>query len=352
MFILRRPAGRLRPLLLLALSVTVNIVPSSSVITNFRGTLVSGSWVTSATPLTTLPAVSAIQCAILCARLSDCLAANWSPQGTCEAFTWEKSCAPGQPTAGAAPDGGLTMKLFPRCPRTCRELRDMPARVRPEDGVYQLGAPAETPPLFCDMSLDGGGWTLLVCSVSRDGWDLALVRERQPQTPSITDNYSILRHGDAVRAVGTGASFQYRLEGQAQSGRQQLGGIWSAPRDYQIETESMAQDQVTLLKRLGDWPSNTDGIENRIPWINTMGFASGNPLLTTTHDACCWWGTLITNPPYNNHGHSPWIKSQANGDSGTVLYWIREEDEPLWATPAETHGLVIRATIYICTFRR
>ena len=70
----------------------------------------------------------------------------------------------------------------------------------PQDGVYGFtGMPVL---VLCDFSHDGGGWTLLMTARSRDGWNLLSVRSCRERSPSLDDNYSILRHADAVRDLG------------------------------------------------------------------------------------------------------------------------------------------------------
>ena len=74
--------------------------------------------------------------------------------------------------------------------------------------MYHLNGLAE--PVLCDMSRDGGGWTLLLAAVSQDGWSLDSLLERETARPALEHNYSILRHADSLKAVGKGARFQYR----------------------------------------------------------------------------------------------------------------------------------------------
>ena len=57
----------------------------------------------------------------------------------------------------------------------------------------------------------GGGWTLLVAFTSRDDWTVGSVMERSTETPTITDNYSILRAGDTIRDLDSAPYFRYRV---------------------------------------------------------------------------------------------------------------------------------------------
>jgi hypothetical protein len=46
--------------------------------------------------------------------------------------------------------------------------------------------------MFCDMTRDRGGWTLLLTTVSRDGWTYFNVERRNIAAPSINQSYSQL----------------------------------------------------------------------------------------------------------------------------------------------------------------
>ncbi|KAF0302202.1 hypothetical protein FJT64_025690 [Amphibalanus amphitrite] len=212
----------------------------------------------------------------------------------------------------------------PSAPATCLQLQRANGSLA--DGVYQLAGLAE--PVYCDFSHDGGGWTLLLTAASRAGWDRLNVRLRSADRPSLTDNYSILGRGDRLKAFGTGHRFAYRLEGQAQVDRRQWGGIWLAPRDYTFTPETDTQRDIALVKKFDLWTYGEPSLQKTMPWINVEDFLKGRPLLTTTlKESNNWWGTLLTDPATTSYQHSPWISAGAP-QSGTVLYWMREEVLP------------------------
>ena len=83
------------------------------------------------------------------------------------------------------------------------------------DGIYQI-KPSENQPAFpayCDMTSDGGGWTLLVSSHMND-WTEANVLSRNPQNPSLSHDYSMLTHGDAIKKnyLISEPIFEYKIE--------------------------------------------------------------------------------------------------------------------------------------------
>ena len=87
------------------------------------------------------------------------------------------------------------------------------------DGIYQIypRGPSNPPvKTYCDMSRDGGGWTLLVTSRTNT-WTKDNVRLRNPDSPSVTNDYSILKYADDIKnnLNVTGNKFEYRLEANA-----------------------------------------------------------------------------------------------------------------------------------------
>ena len=205
------------------------------------------------------------------------------------------------------------------CAKSCKQLRDDGGS--PEDGVYWFtGMPV---PTLCDFSHDDGGWTLLLTAATRPGWDPLSVQERNERAPSLSDNYSIVKHADAIRDLNSsgGTRFAYRIEAQAESGRRRWGGIWQAPRHYSFVAQSNGQTEVTLVRKFDNWSYNDNGIEQRMPWLNN---GAGDGLLTTsTSPGGAWWGTLVTRETQTTYHHSPWIHQDAT-QSGKVLYWVRE----------------------------
>ena len=85
------------------------------------------------------------------------------------------------------------------------------------DGVYKI-YPAGPQPImaYCDMSRDGGGWTLLVTSHT-NGWTAENVRLKNSNSPKLTNDYSILQYADSIKdnINVAGSKFEYRLEAQS-----------------------------------------------------------------------------------------------------------------------------------------
>ncbi|KAF0291504.1 hypothetical protein FJT64_001103 [Amphibalanus amphitrite] len=208
------------------------------------------------------------------------------------------------------------------CARSCLQLRNQGGA--PRDGVYWFtGMPA---PVLCDFSHDGGGWTLLVTANSQTGWDMLSIFSRNPLSPSFTDNYSILGQADAIRDLGNSSRFAYRIEAQAaERGRRHWGGVWSAPRHYSFVDVHGLQTDVELVTKFDSWQYQDKGIEERMPWLRG---GLDTVLTTSSADGDEWWGTLVISRLHSDAfwKHAPWIDGPEEEHSGTVLYWMREEE--------------------------
>ena len=83
------------------------------------------------------------------------------------------------------------------------------------DGVYKINPTGFQEILaFCDMSRDGGGWTLLVASHTNSWTENNVILRNSPK---LYDDYSILKYADSIKDninVG-GTKFEYRLEAQS-----------------------------------------------------------------------------------------------------------------------------------------
>lgn len=144
--------------------------------------------------------------------------------------------------------------------------------------------------VHCDMTQNGGGWTLLLTVKDAIGWTLANV-QRMDATPSTTENYSILAKGDAIRDAGGGGIFRYRIDDGAGG-----GGVWEAPARYPVVGSHSGLTAVAAVPSAGLVGT---GLGPRMPYIPIQEFrvvtdASSNLCLDSTGaDSLCWGADML-----------------------------------------------------------
>lgn len=102
---------------------------------------------------------------------------------------------------------------------SCRQLQKIGVEKNDHypDGVYKIYPTGSQPIMtYCDMSRDGGGWTLLVSSHT-NSWTAQNVQLRNADSPKLNEDYSILQYADNIKdnINVAGSKFEYRLEAQS-----------------------------------------------------------------------------------------------------------------------------------------
>ncbi|KAF0310341.1 hypothetical protein FJT64_018636 [Amphibalanus amphitrite] len=260
--------------------------------------------------MTVAPPVTVTQCAALCSRLSGCGGFNRSPTAGCVAllrdslrFSYRRE-EPGT-VSGTVPAFSCHQRLLLN--------REAPSGVQ-----RPFGWPV---PVYCDQKLDGGGWTLLVTAATA-GWTDVQVMVRNEEEPSLSADYSALRRANRLLNHARGGDIFYRLEAQAQTGRRQWGGIFTTPQLESLILQGSGPGW-SLVEQFGTWNFNDRSIGNEVAYIDQESSLSGMLLRTSNRDE---FGTIVSAVGAPHEGqflHSPWIEGEMP-DSGTVLYWVRE----------------------------
>ncbi|XP_047127009.1 uncharacterized protein LOC101234350 [Hydra vulgaris] len=189
------------------------------------------------------------------------------------------------------------------------------------DGVYTI-TPSEnfTLNVYCDMTRDGGGWTLIVSSHSNT-WNTTNVWLRNIIQPGLYNDYSILKYANKLKSSYKiiDSVFNYRLEANE---RGRWGGIFSAPSRYNISSTNFAQISVSLVQRFDDWNFSSHSIQQRLPYVSGHKLTTSDNSLTDQKDS---WGSITDNQ--SSIHTSKWIQgSMKMSFPEHIWYWVREGD--------------------------
>ncbi|KAK3726269.1 hypothetical protein QZH41_003046 [Actinostola sp. cb2023] len=209
--------------------------------------------------------------------------------------------------------------------RSCNDIKVHGVRAGQtyKDGYYMIRVINEYQylPVFCDMTSEPGAFTLIVTS-RHNQWTRAQVPARNVFTPSLNNDYSILKYADMIKNLGNNATFEYKLDANE---RGHWGGVWSALHAYSFMAENNKQTTVVLKANFGNWVySWWNSLNPRMPWYNAKE-KSTKALLTTSVNVDYYPSGSIIWGHSDKHPAS-WIAMNGTENPGVIWYWVNEDD--------------------------